>query len=616
MWLRPQNRTGRELAVLPAVCYNSDHLEYVMPRTLSCTPKYLRLFLLPLFLVILSAAILLAACTGNGGSANSNGEVYIPGGSSGWGNSGTTSSGGSPSESFTAEDLLNLSNAGNTGRIIQLISQAASEEDRETTTIVMSAADLGLPADGTVTLTITGAVSFTGTVGADADGNVTFIVPKGESGKTVTVELVVKAADGRVICSGSETQTITGDIYTINIQLVGEVEPLVPPFEVMLEIGIPASTPVADGSGGSVNVHYLSATQLPTATDAQGSALFTFSATPVADSEGTVGSFAASGNSYDWTVNGVSLGAAFNDSTVDLHLPDLGITDIASMPAVRTNYTIGCRISRADTGENVEKTYALTLEPKLHTVNFMKDNTTVAATLQVLDGSSVWDGTKADGSSRWTSGAASPPVLTWTNRVFNGWYANWAMTTPFRLGDAITADTTVYAGWQNVDAEKRNPSPPDFLDEDGSGHSYLFDMNDFTYSAGAWSSAIKLKNSVTGSTTTVYMDIRGTNKSIGYNHGGIKFFGNETPGSTDGGTINVIFSTSTTGTLELGFKSGTHGNIECVSNVTGNISVDPNCTVSEMKIGSTEYTNWNTFITAARANTSAYTNASFRITRN
>ncbi|MBP5464862.1 MAG: hypothetical protein J6Y13_06805, partial [Treponema sp.] len=49
------------------------------------------------FFPALSAVLLAAliACTGNGGAANSGGEVYIPGDSSWGGNSGTTSSGGS-----------------------------------------------------------------------------------------------------------------------------------------------------------------------------------------------------------------------------------------------------------------------------------------------------------------------------------------------------------------------------------------------------------------------------------------------------------------------------------------------------------------------------------------
>ncbi len=483
---------------------------------------------------------------------------------------------------------------------------AASNTDMSKTTLslgISNSADM--PAGTTLVYTVNG-MDINGTPGSQS------ITRLGSVGYSALPESVIISCTAH--CPGYDD--VAGDPVTVYFL------PRIPPFEVTLEIGIPASTAVADGSGGSVKVHYLSASHLPTTTDTLGSALFTFSASPVAVPAGTTADdFAASGYSYDWTVDGVSLGTDFDDGTVDLHLPNLGITDIASMPTVRTNYTIGCKVSRADTGENVEKTYALTLEPKLHTVCFMSNSSTVAATLPVLDGSSVWDGTDADGKCVWDDSKASPPVIRHpgTPAFFDGWYTDDSLTTPFSLGAAITADADAYARWQGVYEEKRNPSPPDFIDfidEDGSGHSYLFDMEDFTYSAGTWSSAIKLKNSFTDSTTTVYMDIRGTNKSIGYNHGGIKFFGDETSGSTDGGTINVIFSTSTTGTLELGFRDGTHGNIECVFNVEGNISVDPNCTVSEMKVGSTEYPDWDSFITEARANRSANTNASFRITRN
>lgn len=69
----------------------------------------------------------------------------------------------------------------------------------------MSAADLGLPANGTVTLTITGSgIAFSETKSADADGYVRFEVPPVETDSTVAIELIVRAADGTVIYSGSK----------------------------------------------------------------------------------------------------------------------------------------------------------------------------------------------------------------------------------------------------------------------------------------------------------------------------------------------------------------------------------------------------------------------------
>ncbi len=159
---------------------------------------------------VLSALLLTAftACNGNGGSHDGGGEVYNQGmGGGNTGNTNTTASGGSAasgtSETFTAQDLWNFSNAGNSTKIIQLVTQA--DPASRTKTVSMSAADLGLPANGTVTLTITGSgIAFSETKSADADGYVRFEVPPVETDSTVAIELIVRAADGTVIYSGSK----------------------------------------------------------------------------------------------------------------------------------------------------------------------------------------------------------------------------------------------------------------------------------------------------------------------------------------------------------------------------------------------------------------------------
>ncbi|MBP5464151.1 MAG: hypothetical protein J6Y13_03130, partial [Treponema sp.] len=113
-------------------------------------PHFLsRIFYLLVSLLIVPLIIL--SCRGNGGSAYSGGPTYVPGERSG--GSGSSSSGTDSGESFTAEDLWKLSNAGSIDRIIELFQTGFTSE---TCTVVMSAAALGLPAGGTVTLTITG----------------------------------------------------------------------------------------------------------------------------------------------------------------------------------------------------------------------------------------------------------------------------------------------------------------------------------------------------------------------------------------------------------------------------------------------------------------------------
>ena len=153
-----------------------------------------------------------SACTGNGGSTDSGGDIYTPGMGGNSGNPNATASGGSgtASTSFTAEDLLNLSNAGNADKIIKLVSQDSGSAGPETQTVTLSAADLGLPAGGTVTLLITGAVQYSRTVSADADGFVRFEVPLVETNSVVTIELSVQDSNGTVIFTGSNTQKVDG----------------------------------------------------------------------------------------------------------------------------------------------------------------------------------------------------------------------------------------------------------------------------------------------------------------------------------------------------------------------------------------------------------------------
>ncbi len=207
-----------------------------------------------------------------------------------------------------------------------------------------------------------------------------------------------------------------------------------------------------------------------------------------------------------------------------------------------------------------------------------------------------------------------------TNCVFWGWYTDAGCTTAFDFS-SITGDAIAYAKWLAVDAT----IPTVITSGDGlaayvntDGNKYLLSLQDFNYTAGLWESATKFVNNNAGSTTDMYIDIQGTNKFIGGNHGGLKFvniYSGWDP-SSPGGTINVTFCTASSGTLELGFQySGTNGCIQ-TDYVTVNFSVASGCTVSEMKIGDTEYSNFDSFISDARTNTDSSKRATFKITRN
>ncbi|MBP5465520.1 MAG: hypothetical protein J6Y13_10155, partial [Treponema sp.] len=151
------------------------------------------------------------SCNGNGGSMDSGGAVYNPNGGSSGGSSGSSGSSGSGgnTDTFTAQDLLNLSNAGDSGRIIELIS---SDNEAGTTTVTLLAPDLGLPTGGTVTLRITGnTVQYSQDASADSSGTVTFTVPRLQTNSTVTVELTVRDANGTVLFTGTDTQVVDGE---------------------------------------------------------------------------------------------------------------------------------------------------------------------------------------------------------------------------------------------------------------------------------------------------------------------------------------------------------------------------------------------------------------------
>ena len=211
------------------------------------------------------------------------------------------------------------------------------------------------------------------------------------------------------------------------------------------------------------------------------------------------------------------------------------------------------------------------------------------------------------------------PGPTKTDCVFMGWYADAGRTTTFDFS-SIADSATVYAKWLPVDntiAASTTPSG-NSLDSftDTTGKSNVLTLQDFQKTAGYSASVTKFINSNSGTTTTIYMDIQGTNKLIGGNHGGLKFTNaNSNPSSyPTGGKFEVIFTTSSSGTIELGFRSS-GGRCIQVERVTATFSVAEGCTVSEMKVGSMTYSDWGSFINDAKSNTSVGTNASFRITR-
>lgn len=165
-------------------------------------------------------AILCAACDGIGTSIHAENPY---GGLGGWtGDEGADSSTGS-SLGFDAGSLLGFSNAGDVEAIVRLFTTAISSPDAGgTIDVVFSAADLGPPAGGTVTLSLRGnGIDYENTKGADADGTVRFTVPLIASGTEITVSLTLWEADGTLVCTGTKTQRVTSLSSDIAVSLSG-----------------------------------------------------------------------------------------------------------------------------------------------------------------------------------------------------------------------------------------------------------------------------------------------------------------------------------------------------------------------------------------------------------
>ncbi len=187
----------------------------------------------------------IASCNGNGGSHDGGGPVYTPGATSS--GSGTTENSGS---TISADELLALSNGGNTGAILSRFS--GPNASTATTTVSFSSSVLGLPADGYVTLVMTGqGIAYTADATDPGSGTVSFTIPQIAVGTEITVSIIVKRADGTVVCAGSKTQTVTGNSSDIQVPLTGEGSWPLPsaiavnasPSTITYDAGLYAATP-------------------------------------------------------------------------------------------------------------------------------------------------------------------------------------------------------------------------------------------------------------------------------------------------------------------------------------------------------------------------------------
>ncbi|MBQ9538594.1 MAG: hypothetical protein IJU95_04930, partial [Treponema sp.] len=153
-------------------------------------------------------------------SSYSDGEIYNPGSSS------------SSSSSFSSDDILTLSNAGDTKAIVQLCSVGTSSnttgsggtggifDESNSNRISFLASKIGLPSGGSVTLTLTSGseqVSYTAT--ASSDGYVYFDVPAIKTGSTVTAKMDIRNSSNTLVLTGSAKETISTSSNNLDISL-------------------------------------------------------------------------------------------------------------------------------------------------------------------------------------------------------------------------------------------------------------------------------------------------------------------------------------------------------------------------------------------------------------
>ena len=148
--------------------------------------------------------------------------VYTPGGGSPSADSGS-GEGAASGDTFTAQDLLDLSNSGSIPRIVDLLTDR-DEASSETTTLDLTAASLSLPAGCTIviTLTIDGkAHSYTA---REENGSFHFEFPFVASDTEVQAVMDVYDATGMLILTGTAEKTVSGTLDALEVSLVPPAE--------------------------------------------------------------------------------------------------------------------------------------------------------------------------------------------------------------------------------------------------------------------------------------------------------------------------------------------------------------------------------------------------------
>lgn len=137
---------------------------------------------------------------------------------------------------------------------------------------------------------------------------------------------------------------------------------------------------------------------------------------------------------------------------------------------------------------------------------------------------------------------------------------------------------------------------------------YEITLRDLTRNAGNWESALILYNDDVNTPLSVKINLEGTNRLIGHNHGGIKLWAEN---ATSTKTINLEFTTESSATLTFDATYSSTPSLDIRDVINANLSISSGCSFTGT-IGGTSYTNSTAFFNAAKTTTQSCT---FTITR-
>ena len=195
------------------------------------------------------STLFLASCPGNGGATYSDGATYEAGGAG--------ASGGPNGNTLSATDITSLASAGDTGKLIKLLT--AGQDSGKTTPVDISVADMGLPAGTTGSVTITMTVNgTTRTYNASIeDDTVHFDIPAVPSNSEVSVRMDVRDGSGSLLLTGSTSKTVSGTEDALAVTLSDKVTmPVTVNFDALffgftISPSSPARTEVVESPSGS-----------------------------------------------------------------------------------------------------------------------------------------------------------------------------------------------------------------------------------------------------------------------------------------------------------------------------------------------------------------------------